>query len=58
MLDYFGNKSFLKHHAQGFDQYPFFNAYEQEEGTFLKTVRPLAHNKIPPGSNFVSSHTL
>ena len=41
VVDHFGNKPFLKHHAQGFDQYPLFNAYKLEEETFLKTVRPV-----------------
>ena len=58
MVEKFGNKPFLKHHAQDFDQYPLINACKEEEGTFLKTVRPVPHNKIPPGSNIISSHTL
>ena len=58
MVDYFGNKPFLKHHAQGFDQYPLANAYKLEEESFLKTVRPVPHDKIPAGSNIIRSHTL
>ena len=58
MRDHFGNKPFLRHQAQGFDQYPLLNAYKAEEETFLKTVRPVTHDKVPKGSNVISSHTL
>lgn len=58
MLEYFGNKPFLRHHAQGFDQFPLVNAYKAEEETFLKTARPVPKDKIPPSSNIISSHTL
>ena len=31
---HFGNKSFLKHQAQGFEQSPLLNAYRKEKETF------------------------
>ena len=58
MRDQFGNKPFLRHQAQGFDQYSLVNAYKAEEETFLKTVRSVTHDKVPKGSNIISSHTL
>lgn len=48
MLEHFGNKPFLRHHAQGFDQYLLVNAYKTEEDTFLKTVRPVPHTEVLP----------
>ena len=58
MLDHFGNKPFLKHHAQGFDQYPLANAYNEGEETFLKTVSPVTHDEVLPNSNIINRHTL
>lgn len=58
MLRHFGNKPFLIHEAQGFDQFPLVNAYKAEEETFLKTVRPVLKSKVPPSSNIINSHVL
>lgn len=58
MADYFGNKSFLKHQAQGFEQFPLINSYKQEEETFLKSAEIIPSHKIPAGANIISSHTL
>ena len=58
MLEHFGNKPFMRHQAQGFEQFALVNAYKAEEETFLKTVRPVTHDKIPAGSNVISSHVL
>lgn len=58
MLEQVGNKPFLRHQAQGFDQYSLVNAYAREEETFLKTARPVYQREVPPGANVISSHTL
>lgn len=58
MAKHFGNKSFMKHQAQGFDQFPIVNAFQREQDKFLKTVRPVLKNKVPAGSNIIGSHTL
>ena len=58
MMSYFGNKSFLKHHAQGFEQYPLFNSYKQEEDSFLKTVKIIPSSQLPSGANIINSHTI
>jgi len=58
ILEHFGNKSFLKHQAQGFEQFPLINAYQREEGTFLKTARIIPKDKSTSGANIIGSHTL
>lgn len=35
----FGNKSFIKFHANGFEQYPVHNEYKKMEESFLTYVR-------------------
>lgn len=58
MNEHFGNKPFMKHQAQGFEQYPLVNSYAIEEKTFLKTARSLYHRYVPDGANVIISHTL
>lgn len=58
MSTHFGNKSFLKHQAQGFEQSPLLNAYRKEKETFSKTVRLIPKFIVPAGANIVSSRTL
>ena len=58
MLEHFGNKSFLKHQAQGFEQFPLVIAYRKEEDTILKTVQPVPKCSVLAGANIISSHTL
>lgn len=41
MKNYFQNKAFMLHQAQGFEKYPVINAYKSEEGSVLKTVKPI-----------------
>ena len=36
MLEHFGNKPFIRHQAQGFEQFALVNAYKAEMETFLK----------------------
>ena len=48
MAKHFGNKSFMKHQAQGFDHFRLFNAHKREQGTFLKPVRPVPRKKSQP----------
>ena len=55
---HFENKPFLKHEAQGFEQFPLVNAFAKEEVTFLKTVRSVPKDRVPSGSNIIGSHTL
>lgn len=56
--DHFGNKTFLRHDAQGFDQFPLVTAFKTEEETFLRTVKQVAKKDVPAGANIISSHTI
>ena len=58
LLEHFGNKSFLKHQAQGFEQYVIVNAYNAEEENFIKTVKVVSKSDVPEGANVASSHVL
>ena len=58
MVEHFGNKSFLKHKAQGFDQFSLVNSYKAEEENFLKTFKIVSNREIPDGANIISSYTL
>lgn len=58
MKTHFGNKVFLRHHAQGFDQFPLTNAYRNEEESFLKTVKQVVKQYVPEKANIISSHTI
>ncbi len=62
MFVHFGNKQFMKHEAQGFDQYPINNAYKIEEESFLKNVKVIPLSKISAQDkqkmNIIGSHTL
>lgn len=58
MAEQFGNKPFIKHQAQGFEQFPVINSYNAEEESFLKTVQLPPRSQFPHGANSISSHTL
>lgn len=58
LFEFFGNKPFCKHHVQGFEQFVLNNSYDFEEAAFLKAVKVVPRNAVPPGANFISSHTL
>lgn len=58
MADYFGNKTFLKHQAQGFEQFVLHKAYDAEEAVFLKTVKIVPRGDVPNGANVINSHTV
>lgn len=58
MIKVFGNKSFLKHQAQGFEQYVLEKAYKAEEVVFLNTVKVIPHQDLPKEANEIRSHRL
>ena len=58
MQNHFGNKSFMRHQAQGFPQFALVNAYNAEETSFKKTAEPVRVSKIPPDANIISSHVI
>jgi len=58
MLHNFGNKTFFKHQAQGFEQFPLVKAYDAEEETFIETVKIFARDDVPDHANVINSHFL
>ena len=58
IFDFFGNKPFLRHQAQGFDQAALENAYSAEETAFLKTVQPIPRSAVSDDANIIGSHTI
>ena len=58
MQDHFGNTPFLRHHAQGLDQFPLVTSFKTEEETFLRTVKQFAKKDVPAGANIICSHTI
>ena len=54
----FGHKDFMLNQAEGLPPHPIWNAYRQEEAKFMKTVREVSVNKVPKGSNLVTSHVI
>lgn len=60
LFGFFENKPFLKHHSQGFQQFPLVNAYKKEEEQFIKTVRIITIDYLKDKTvlNIINSHTL
>lgn len=58
IFNLFGNRSFMRHHAQAFDQFVIANAYAAEEAEFKKTVEVVNRSSVPKGSNVISSHVI
>jgi len=58
MVKHFGKKPFLKHQAQGFEQYSLSKAYDAEEETFIKTIKIIPRDDVPADANMVNSHVL
>lgn len=58
MEDHFVNRTFLRHQAQGFEQFPLVNSRKTEEETFLKTVNIVPKHSVPHGANVISNHAL
>lgn len=58
MDKYFGNKPFLKHQDQGFEQFTQFNSDRVEEENFLKKVKIIHRDQNPIGSKMIRIHTI
>ena len=58
MMNHFGNKAFLLHQAQGFEQFPLVTSYNREEESFVKTVKIVSRDEVPPQANVIGSHVL
>ena len=58
MFDHFGNKTFMRHQAQVFEQHPIVSLYGIEEEKFLKTVKVIALDDFPSDANVINIHVL
>lgn len=58
LLEYFGNKPFLRYRAQGFPTFPLLNAYNSGEEDFKKTVKTVPIDEVPKDANVISSHVI
>lgn len=57
-MEKLGNRPFMLHHAQVFDQFAVVNAYVTEEAKFLQNVKRIPRSSLPKNANVVSSHTV
>lgn len=57
MLNAFGNKTFMRHHAQGFEQAELVRAYETQETNFTRRMRKVTMDEPPQGANIKRSYT-
>lgn len=58
MLNYFGDKLFLRHQAQAFPQFRLRSAYELEEADFKKMIKLHPIADLPNHANLISSHVI
>lgn len=58
MVLHFGNKQFLRHQAQGFEQFPLHVFYDKGEAELLKTVEVILVDQVPSTTNVVNSHVI
>lgn len=58
LIHVFGNKSFLRHQAQGFEKFPLVNAYVAEENEFTKNVKVVTRSNLPPQANIIQTHVI
>lgn len=48
----------MLHEAQGFNQFPFFNSYCQEEKVFLYNVSIIPISDLPRNANVIHIHVV
>ena len=58
MMDKLGQRPFMYHHAQGFDQSAMIKSYDAEEEKYISTVKRVPRRKVPRDANIVSSHVV
>lgn len=58
MMKVLGQRPFLLHHAQGFDQSAMVKAYRLEEEQYLRTVKVIPRPQVPADANIIGSHTV
>lgn len=58
MLEVLGQRPFLYHHAQSFEQAVMVKAYQREESQYLKHVNIVSRFSVPKDANIISSHVV
>lgn len=58
MMEQLGQKPFLWHHSQGFDQSAIVSAYDAEERDYTKNMKRVSRHEVPRDVNIVSSHVM
>ena len=48
----------MLNHAEGLPPHSVWNAYQKEKSKFMKTVREVSVDKVPKGSNVITSHVI
>lgn len=54
----FGNKDFMSFQAQSLPSYITHNAYQKDEEAFMKTVRAVPVENVPPDANIITIHVI
>lgn len=58
MSEYYENKRFLRHQAQGFEQFVFLKSFAAEENLFLNTVKVVPRWDVSADANVNNRHPL
>lgn len=58
LLNHFGNKSFMRLEAQGFEQWVLDTLFSDEEKIFLKNVKLIFRSDLPSHANVMNSRVL
>lgn len=56
IFNHYGNKPFLKFLTQGFEQFVFTNAYDNDEEALYKTVENVPKDEVSKHANDINSH--
>lgn len=56
MIEQLGQRPFLRHLGQGFEQSAMVRAYGKEEGEYVKILKSVLRKTVPHDANIVSLH--
>lgn len=48
----------MHNHAEGLPPHPVWNAYKDEEGKFMETVREVPVDKVPKSANIITNYVI
>lgn len=57
-MDAIGNKWFMRHHVEGYQQPLLIKAFQDDERELKKTVQVIHKSALPSNDNVISSHTI